>query len=155
VGIARLFLWQLDEAMTELDAAVKRPENIALVSRGGPMLLALAAALKGMPTAAKAWLQQVDPRDADLGNTLLAQAVLMCREGSFASARQLLSRHEIKQLGGFYAALANALYAWCVEQTQGELRHVDRIALFGETGPERLKAAWPELAAFVERAPPA
>ena len=46
-----------------------------------------------------------------------------------------------------------AFYQMCIEKLTGELRHVDRIALFGETGPEELRKAWPELIAFVERAP--
>lgn len=40
-----------------------------------------------------------------------------------------------------------------IEHLSGEKRHVDRIALFGETGPEGLRKGWPELIDFVERAP--
>jgi hypothetical protein len=40
-----------------------------------------------------------------------------------------------------------------VEEASGELRHVDAVPLFGETGPEGLRKAWPELIAVVERAP--
>jgi hypothetical protein len=36
--------------------------------------------------------------------------------------------------------------------TTGEQRHVDRVTLFGEVGPDRLGAFWPELVAWVEKA---
>jgi tetratricopeptide (TPR) repeat protein len=155
IGIARLFLWQLDEAIAELELASTQAGEVELLKRGGPMVLALATALMGRRPQAQSWLEKVDARDRELGNVLLVHAVFAARDGDFAKAREMLSRHEVKQLGAFYAALAHAVTAWCIEQTQGERRHVDRIALFGETGPERLQKAWPELAAFIERAPAA
>jgi hypothetical protein len=61
----------------------------------------------------------------------------------------------VKQLGGGTGALVNALRAWAIERTTGELRHVDRVLLFGETGPQAVEKVWPELAQFVARAPAA
>jgi hypothetical protein len=155
VGIARMTLWQLDEAARELEVAKKGSKQLPAVRHGIPVLLGLIHALRGDTRAANDAIGAVDAKLKDTGQVLLAQAALSCRAGDFAKGRELLGRHEVKQLGGFNGALAAALHAWSVEQTQNELRHVDRIALFGETGPERLKAAWPELAAFVERAPAA
>jgi hypothetical protein len=155
VGVARLWLWQFDEAARELEAARKGAKQVPAVAAGIPIVLGLVNAMQGDRNAAENAFASIDAKLKDSGQVLLLQGVLACRTGDFTKARQLFARHEIKQLGGFHGALANALNAWCIEQTQGELRHVDRIALFGETGPERLKAAWPELAAFVERAPAA
>ena len=68
-------------------------------------------------------------------------------------AREMLGRYELRSLGGPTRGLSDALKAWSVELTTGGRRHVDRVALFGEAGPEGLREAWPELVAFVERAP--
>jgi hypothetical protein len=155
IAIARLSLWQLDEAARELGIAKKNAARVPAVKHGIPVLLGVIHAIRGDAAAANEALGAIDAKLKDTGQVLLAQAALACRAGDFAKARELLGRHEVKQLGGFNGALAATLHAWSVEQMQNELRHVDRIALFGETGPERLKAAWPELAAFVERAPAA
>ena len=68
-------------------------------------------------------------------------------------ARAKLSTFEVKQTSGTIGTFARTLDAFCIERLTGELRHIDRIALFGETGPEGLRKAWPEFIAFVERAP--
>jgi len=49
-------------------------------------------------------------------------------------------------------AFRDALVAWCVEQRSDAQWPVDVALLFGEAGPERLRSAWPEFAAFVDRA---
>jgi hypothetical protein len=89
------------------------------------------------------------------GTALLAQAVIAIRGDDFASARSSLAAYEIRLLGGPTRGLADALSAWCLEQTTGERRHVDRLGLFGEAGPDALRRFWPELSDFVERAPAA
>ena len=93
---------------------------------------------------------------ADSGaQVFLTTAVLAVRAGDFAEGRRSLSVYEIRLLGGPTRGLADALSAWCLEQTTGERRHVDRLGLFGEAGPDAIRRFWPELADFLERAPAA
>jgi hypothetical protein len=56
-------------------------------------------------------------------------------------------------MAGTIGALARTIDALCIEQLTQERRHVDRVVLFGEAAPDELKRHWPELIAFVERAP--
>jgi hypothetical protein len=92
---------------------------------------------------------------ATTGLTTLARAVVAARAGKWGETRDFLRRYEVTLLGGPTRALADALSAWAVESTSGERRHVDPVALFGEGSSAGLKNAWPELVAFVDRAPKA
>ena len=87
------------------------------------------------------------------GLRTLVTAVIAARAGRAMEAFTRLSQPEVKQLGGMPRALADTLRAFLVFQDRGERWPVDRIALFGESGPEQLQKVWPELAAFVEQAP--
>lgn len=77
----------------------------------------------------------------------------MARAGDFRAVLDRVSGFDAKQLPGVLGALGRTLEAWAVELTSGERRHVDRVALYGESGPDELVRAWPELVAFTERAP--
>ncbi len=152
VGVTRLSLWQLEEAERELEQA-RRKRLSGDVSPLAIPHLALAKALQGKAAAAREWLQQAKSLKTDGSATaLLATAILACRDQDWSTARATLERPELNSLGGPYRGLHETLRAWCVEQTAGERRHVNAVSLFGETGPDRLRAAWPELVAFVDRA---
>ena len=98
-------------------------------------------------------LAEVPAGRGDPGRVGLAEAILLIRAGDAMGARAKLGRFEVKHMAGTIGALARTLDALCIERLTGELRHVDRVALFGESGPDELRKAWPELIAFVERAP--
>ncbi|MBE2253490.1 MAG: hypothetical protein IAE78_28440 [Myxococcus sp.] len=115
---------------------------------------ALVKALLGDVAGARQALGQ-RPSSADPRLNTLTEAVLQLRAGDLEGARTRLGRFDAKQLAGTFGALGRALEGFCVAQLSGELRHVDRVALYGETGSGELASAWPELVAFVERAPPA
>ena len=153
-GSTKLQLWKLDAALADLEssramAKGKVPALAALL----PEHLALVQALLGRVGDARESLKDLPPDQADPGRVRLAEAIVLARHGDAAGARTKLSSFEVKQMSGTIGALARTLDAMCIEQLTGELRHVDRVALFGETGPDELRKAWPELISFVERAP--
>lgn len=154
VGVARLTLWQLEEARREFEAglALNQKKDAGLAALA-PEHLALTDALLGRLASSRTWLTQVPTGKGDLGRVALTEAILHFREGNPAAAEAKLAVYEVKQLSGTLGAFARALRAFCAEALVGELRHVDKVGLFAESGPERLKAAWPEFIAFVERAP--
>jgi len=154
-GVARLQLWKLDEALNDLEAAVRltnkrQPEELAALL---PEHQALTLALLGRAAEARQKLAAVPAGTGDPGRQALTEAILLARAGDAAGARTKLGIFEVKQLGGTVGALARTLDALCIEQLTAERRHVDRVALYGEASPDGLKRAWPELVAFVERAP--
>jgi tetratricopeptide (TPR) repeat protein len=157
-GVALVSLWRVAEA----DAAFAKAAGMKLarLSFDVTSMLepqrALVAALQGQTEEATAHLQASEAlKLGRSAHVLLARAILTVRAGAFAEARQQLAVYEIRLLGGPTRGLADALSAWCLEQTTGERRHVDRLGLFGEAGPDTLRRFWPELADFVERAPAA
>lgn len=149
-GVARMQLWQLKAAAGDLEEAWQRAGN---PSDWHPAAPALCHALLGNADRAAQWLTRLPADDAFPAETALARAVLLARSAEWASARERLAMLEAKRLGGPLGALARALDSWWVERLTGELRHVDRVALFGEAGPEELRSAWPGFVEFVERAP--
>lgn len=153
-GIALLCLWRVEEAERAFaEAAGQRVVAADLTKLLHPSR-SLAAALLGREAEARVRLAEAERVGAgSTAEVLLARAVLAGRAQRWDEARGLLQRYEVKLLGGPVRGLADALYAWCVEQLTGELRPVDRVGLLGETGPEALERLWPELWAFVERAP--
>lgn len=155
VAVANLALWRVEEAAKDFDAADALAKQAPDLKEAVPPFAALASGLLGKPEVAKQWLARLDPQKGDRPLALLAEGLLACRAGDHAGARATLTRFEVKQLGGFHAALASAVSALCLERISGELRPVDKVALFGETGPERLSALWPKLAEFVAKAPAA
>ena len=150
----KLQLWKLDAALVDLEAARKMAKGkVAALAALLPEHLALVQALLGRLGDARQSVQDIPADQADPGRVRLAEAIILVRSGDAAGARAKLSSFEVKQMSGTMGALARTLDAMCIERLTGELRHVDRIALFGETGPEELRKAWPELINFVERAP--
>lgn len=153
-GSTRMQLWRLEAALGDFEAAQeigagKVKEMVALL----PEHLALTHALLGRTGDARRMLSEVPPGQGDPGRLALVEAILLVRSGDAAGARSKLNIFEVKQMAGTIGALARTLDALCIEKLTGELRHVDRVALFGETGRDDLRKAWPELVAFVERAP--
>jgi tetratricopeptide (TPR) repeat protein len=152
MGSTRLMLWKLEAALLDFQAAKKlgTPGDLATLL---PEHLALTHALLGHLGEAKAAIDALPAGKGDAGRLRLAEAIILARSGDAAGARAKLATFEVKQLAGTLGAFARTLDAFCIERLTGELRHLDRIALFGETGPEELRRAWPELITFVERAP--
>jgi len=152
-GVAKLSLWKLEADLqaAEQMAGGKRPVLETLL----PEHLALAFALVGDEAAARQRLATIASGKGDPGRIALAEAILLTRAGNPSEARRRLGSFESKQLGGTMGALARVVDAMCVESLTGELRHVDRVALFGEGGPDELRKAWPDFVAFIERAPAA
>lgn len=155
-GVAKLCLWKLERAAEDLKAAEQLGgQKLSTLATSLPEHLALTLALLADEAGARRSLALIPAGKGDAGRIALAEAVLFARAGNPTEARRRLGSFESKQLGGSIGALARAVDAMCVEALTNELRHVDRIALFGETGPQELRKAWPELVAFVERAPAA
>ncbi len=151
VAFAQLTLWRVADAkatVAKLEAQKMWRSAIDHLGAVHALILALGADVGG----AKALAGRPKSK-LDAGRYALAQAAIACRDGNFAEAVTELEKYEVKQLGGFLAALAQALKAWSVEKTTGRLLPIDRVLLFGESGPEGMKLAWPEFAEFVARAP--
>jgi tetratricopeptide (TPR) repeat protein len=157
LGVTRLQLWQLDRARAALDVAwAGRTEagdfSTQLLSLV-PENMALVAALSGRAEEAARWLSAVPEQDADPARAALVRGVLAAKAGEWSGAREFLAPFEVKQLGGALGGLARVLDAMAIEGLTGERRHIDRVALYGETGPEALRPHWPELVEFVNRTP--
>jgi len=154
-GGAQLSMWRLADAVRDYERAGKSRFSRNLQHLIAPQL-ALANALQGKGAASARWLNEaLKLANEAAPGAILAQAVMACRAGRFQDASPLLDRHELRSLGGMQRGLSDALRAWCAEQLAGERRYVDRVAVFGEAGPDALRQAWPELAEFLERAPAA
>ncbi|MEW5737901.1 MAG: hypothetical protein AB1938_03190 [Myxococcota bacterium] len=153
-GIALMCLWRVAEAEASFEEAAAQRVVAADLTKLLFPSRSLSAALLGREDVARSRLEHVEELGAgSTADALLARAVLAVRARQWGEARELLQRYEVKLLGGPMRGLADALYAWCVEQMSGELRPVDRVGLLGETGPEALEKLWPELMDFVQRAP--
>ena len=153
-GSTRLQLWKLEAALVDLEAAQKiSAGKVKELAAAIPEHLALTHSLLGRSGDARRMLAEVPAGRGDPGRVGLAEAILLIRAGDAMGARAKLGRFEVKHMAGTIGALARTLDALCIERLTGELRHVDRVALFGESGPDELRKAWPELIAFVERAP--
>jgi hypothetical protein len=152
IGLCRLYLWQLDEAEREL-ATLHAREDLLPQFRG--VLLprfALVAALDGRFRDALVRLDEVKALQSGAAEeALLAEAVLACRNKDWARARELLEREALRSLQDTLPlrGLRDALLAWSVEQLTGERRRVEALAVFKEASPDKLQAAWPELADFL------
>jgi tetratricopeptide (TPR) repeat protein len=150
IGICRLQLWQLDEAERELSKLNDR-DDLTHQFRGMLMApFALVAALDGRLRDALKRLDEAKELKSDsAGLAVLASAVLACRRGTWAEGKALLERPECLSLEGPLRGLRDALLAWSVERLTGERRPVEPLAIFGESSPDKLQAAWPELVTFI------
>ena len=155
-GVVLVSLWRVHEADTAFaKAASMKVANLGFnLERMVVPQRALVAALQGKLDEARTHIARAEQlaltRSAHL---TIANAIIALREGDAAKARALLAGYEVKMLGGPMRGLADALSAWCVDQLTGERRPIDKVALFGESGPEGLRSVWPEVITFVERAP--
>lgn len=151
VGIAKTLLWRPAAALDAFARA--RAASVGGITPSAVEHEALVKALSGDVSGARRSLQEVPAPARDPRLTALVEAVLMARAGDFRAVLDRVSGFDAKQLPGVLGALGRTLEAWAVELTSGERRHVDRVALYGESGPDELGRAWPELVAFTERAP--
>lgn len=152
VALAQLMLWRVADAQRTMEQLVKRAKPAQIEALGS--VHAVIAAVGGDVAGAKTFVASAKAR-LDAGHYALAQAAIACRTGDFGAAITELDRFEVKQLGGFMAALAQALRAFATEKVNGQARPIDRVQLFGESGTEGLKLAWAELSELVARAPAA
>ncbi len=150
IGSSRLQLWQLGAAERELSSLEAREDLTAQFRGIVYAALALVAALDGRLKEA---VQRLDEAKALHAGPLLlgalASAVVACRTGRWAEAREQLQEPGLQQLTGPLRGLKEALWAWSQERHGGGQCFVDVIAVFGEASPDSLEAAWPELAAFL------
>ena len=153
-GLALLALWRVAEADQAFAraAALKGLGNADLTLLLVP-LRALASALLGRTDAARAHLAEADRLDPSPSpQHTLARLVLAARTGAWEQVQALSQRFELTQLGGVGRGLTDALRAWTAEQLEGRRPALDATPLLGETGVAAVRATWPELADFVERA---
>ncbi|MDP1829102.1 MAG: hypothetical protein Q8L48_37915 [Archangium sp.] len=156
VGATRLYLWQLAAARRDLELSLTlRPlgqdEDAPLRAVAMPML-ALLDGLDGRVGRARERLDTLDP-GADSSLVALAEAVIACREQRWVDAGAFARDPEVLALGSTIGALARTLDSWSLAEQGGPLQLVDQVALFSEASPDELRAAWPELFAFLDRAP--
>ena len=156
LGSARLNLWQLKLARQDLLEAVTlatgaRQTNLPPIAW---VQLAFLDALEGHAAASRESTAKAGaPKGVILNLPQLTQAVLDVREGKLDQAQRSLRSSEMHQITGTLGELVRVLDAFCVFLASGQLRHVDKVALFQEAAPDELRRAWPELAAFLDRAP--
>lgn len=155
-GIALAAIWRTEEA----DAAFKKAADMKFANLGFDLermvvpQRALTAALLGRRAESEALIEHAEALSLGRSAQLtVAKAVNAARSGELGAAKALLAAYEVKLLGGPARGLADALTAWCSSQLSGHPRAVDKVALFGEAGPDALRKVWPELTAFVEGAP--
>jgi hypothetical protein len=129
LGMANLQLWRVREAIECFEAAASWGH------RSGALELARALAGDLRASADDSWA--------------ITELVVACRRGDFTTAASLVAaRNADRPRGqGKLDVLWDILACWATTRT-GPL---DRIGLFGETSPERLRSLWPELVAFVLR----
>ncbi len=157
-GIALASLWRTAEADVAFEkAAGMRVANLTFnLERMVLPQRALSAALLGKQERSNQLIADAEKlgltRSAHL---TISKAVNAMRANELDHAKELLAAYEVKLLGGPVRGLADALTAWCAAQRTGQVRPIDKVALFGEAGPDALRKVWPELTAFVESAPDA
>lgn len=153
-AVARLQLWRLEDALADLQTVESlQASRVNELSEWVPEHQALVLALLGRTAEAREKLRAIPLGKGDSGRIALTEAIVLARGGDSSGARARLGSFEVKHLGGPLGALARTLDAMCIERLTGERRNVDRVALYGEASPDGLQRAWPELVAFVERAP--
>lgn len=156
MGFSRLSLWQLSAARVDLEASLTlRPlysDFDSYVRYAAPLALALLDALEGHGARAR---QRLDALSLDHDDAIqtVAQAIIACREQRWPEARSLARRPEVLRFEGTLGALGRTLEIWSSAEAGEALRQVDRVALFSEAVPDELYAEWPELRAFLEKAP--
>lgn len=154
LGVTYLVLYRFEEAIERLlsfeqKAGARLSMAPGLERYAGPAL-ALSYVFAGKLDQAAARLTQLEGvRHTAVSR--LAQVALSCRRGDFGAALDVAAQHGLllDQLGGTYRAWLDALVAWASTQLGRAGGSVDAVRLFREVGPERLNAAWPQLAAFV------
>jgi hypothetical protein len=150
IGISRLQLWQLRAAERELSSLEAREDLTPQFRAILYAALALVAAMDGRLKQAVERLDEAKTLHAgpfQLG--ALAAAVVSCRTGRWAEAREHLQEPGLEKLTGPLRSLREALWAWCQERHGGGQCFVDVISVFGEASPDSLEAAWPEFVAFL------
>ncbi len=150
IGNASIWLWRLEDARVRIDKATRtlagRPIRIMAV----PGLAFIAAMQKDKPRA-DALDKEIETLNLSRGPmVLLARAVWLARDEKWREVMDALDFNRIRALGGPARAVADALRAWAMVKTGQPLPPIDRVGVFGETGPDALRKWWPEFAEFLE-----
>ncbi len=156
IASARLNLWQLARSREDLMESLKLGEKAQQAAL--PYLVwvqvAFIDALEGKLADSRAATDKAGTsKDVTLNVPILTQAVLDVREGRLEQAQRSLRSSEMRQITGTLGELVRVLDAFCTFLATGEVRHVDKVALFQEAAPDELMRAWPELGAFLSKAP--
>lgn len=144
-GIAEVQLWRLAAARVTF----RRCYAEVIDAHAEYEILAwelLAAELAGDVTVARERVEQARVPSRLL---VLAHAVRAAREGDWARVKTLLAGSP--RGAESFEPLRLVLLAWANEGERAQ--PIDKIQFLGETGLEQVERAWPELAAFVRRAP--
>jgi hypothetical protein len=149
-GSASIWLWRLDDARTRIEKSTTtfagRPIRIMAVPS-----LAFIAAVQNDRSRAEALDKEIETLNLTHGPmVLLARAVWFARDEKWREVMDALDFNRIRALGGPSRAVADALRAWAMVKTGQPLPPIDRVGVFGETGPEALKKWWPEFTLFLE-----
>ncbi|RYZ35818.1 MAG: hypothetical protein EOO71_34085 [Myxococcaceae bacterium] len=149
IGISRLQLWHLPAAERELASLEARTDLTPRFREFVSAALALVSAMDGRVALAEKRLSVKTWDGTPLLMAVLASAVVACRAGGWAQAREQLGHASLRETSGPLRGLRDALDAWCQEHLTGERGAVDAVAVFGEASPDVLEKCWPELVAFL------
>jgi len=150
VGNANVWLWKLEEARTQIQAATEWMSGAALRSIAVPTLAYIAAIQNTRPRADELNKEIETLKIAGNPVVLLAQAVWFAREEKWGEVMRSIEIERVRVLGGPTRAFADALRAWAMVKTGQPLPPIDRVGVFGETGPDALKKWWPEFTEFLK-----
>jgi hypothetical protein len=154
IASARINLWQLRRAREDLlqSLALAAKAKQTALPPVAHVQLAFLEALEGNVAASREYSAKGQSAATDQ-LPLLTEAVLDLREGRVEKAHRALRQSETRQIQGTLGELVRTLDTYCVFLVSGEVRHVDKVALFHEASPDELLRAWPQFAAFLARAP--
>jgi tetratricopeptide (TPR) repeat protein len=164
LGLCRLNLGEVDRAL-ELFGAAHRSgalSRIAFAHEALPNLVATCYGLRNEPALARPWLQEGQRRAGARppAMALLAEALLLCREGQPGAALQLMDARwtEAEAAGGRYTRRVRLLRAFALDALDPAANAPAVFEALAAVKPVRagdfepLAASWPELETFVERA---
>jgi len=149
-GLAKLWLWRLEEARVALEKATSTIAGKPLRIIAAPALT-LIAALQNDQARFQNHMQELGMLQVERGGVAsMAKAVMAARARSWREVLDTLSLERTRPLGGPARAIADALRCWATVEVGGRPLPIDFVGVFGETGPSAVKQWWPEFAAFLE-----
>lgn len=91
---------------------------------------------------------------ADLPQPIIAlvHGLWAARNREWSNVLRNVPPDMVRPLSGQLHAIAEALRAWALRESQQPMPPVDLIGVLGETGPDAVRTYWPEFAGFLESA---